>query len=113
MEGYFSVQVTPLGANLFLLEDRVEGELETLVKEGKDWLSQWFKEVRPWKPSEFEIVTWIKCDGIPFLDWNPEFFLYLVGGMGEYLCANDNTIAYTKIDVAWLLVKTKHSKVLT
>lgn len=47
MEGYFAFQVTSLSANLCLLEDIVEGELETLVKEGKEWLSQLFKEVKP------------------------------------------------------------------
>ncbi|KAI5384542.1 hypothetical protein KIW84_071518 [Lathyrus oleraceus] len=37
-EGYFSLKVTPLGANLFLLEENEEGELEALVEGVKDWL---------------------------------------------------------------------------
>lgn len=44
---YFSIQITPLGANLCLLEDWVEGKIQALVKEGGHWLSQWFKEVLP------------------------------------------------------------------
>ncbi|CAL5214380.1 unnamed protein product [Lathyrus oleraceus] len=37
-EGYFSLKVTPLGANLYLLEENEEGELEALVEGVKDWL---------------------------------------------------------------------------
>lgn len=47
-EGYLSVKVTPLGANLCLLEDLVEGEIEAFVEEGCDYLKQWFKEVKRW-----------------------------------------------------------------
>lgn len=32
MEGYFFIQVTPLGANLCLIEDRVEGEMQVLME---------------------------------------------------------------------------------
>lgn len=45
-EGCFSIQVTSLGANISLLEDKVEDELESLAKEGNSWLLQWFREVR-------------------------------------------------------------------
>lgn len=115
MEDYFSIQVTLLGANLGLLEDKVEGELETLAKEGKDQFSQWFREGRPWKPSNVyvESVTWLRFYGIPVEDWNHEFFLSLIGGIGAYLCAYDNTRACTKMHVARLLLRTKHSKDLT
>lgn len=50
IEGYFAIQVTPLGTNICLLKDRVEGELHTLMVDGKNWLTQWFSEVHPWKP---------------------------------------------------------------
>lgn len=58
MEGYFAFQVTSLSANLCLLEDIVEGELETLVKEGKEWLSQLFKEVKPWNRQTMMLKEW-------------------------------------------------------
>lgn len=45
LEGYSKIKATPLGANLCLLEENEPGELEFLVKESKEWLEQWFKEV--------------------------------------------------------------------
>lgn len=42
VEGYFSIKVTPSGANLCLLEDVEEGAISDLIKEGRSWWSQWF-----------------------------------------------------------------------
>ncbi|CAK8570608.1 unnamed protein product [Lathyrus sativus] len=41
-EGYFTIKVTPLGANLCLLEEMEEGELKIIMDEAQDWLAQWF-----------------------------------------------------------------------
>lgn len=49
LEGYFSIKVTPLGANLCLLEEVEDGEISNLIREGKSWWSQWFSEIRVWK----------------------------------------------------------------
>ncbi|PNX61493.1 hypothetical protein L195_g052481, partial [Trifolium pratense] len=43
-QGYFGVKITPLGANLVLLEDQEEGEIKALLKDAWGWLEQWFKE---------------------------------------------------------------------
>jgi hypothetical protein len=48
IQGYFGVKITPLGSNLALLEGHEEGEVKTLMKEAKEWLKQWFREIRPW-----------------------------------------------------------------
>lgn len=53
-EGIFTVVATPLGPNLCMLEETVEGDLEALLKEGTEWKSRWFKEVRKWKPLDVE-----------------------------------------------------------
>lgn len=52
LEGFLSVKVTPLGENLFLLEDNEEGVLESLILEESEWLGQWFVEVRRWKEDD-------------------------------------------------------------
>lgn len=51
----------PLGVNICLLEDRCDGELQTLVDKDDEWLRQWFKEVLPWRQSDVDdaIVVWI------------------------------------------------------
>lgn len=45
-EGIFSIVATPLGPNLCLLEDTIEGDLEVLLKDARDWKMSWFKEIR-------------------------------------------------------------------
>jgi hypothetical protein len=39
-QGYFGVKVTPLGANLTLLEGQEEGEVQALIDDAKTWLDQ-------------------------------------------------------------------------
>lgn len=46
LEGYFSIKVTPIGANLCLLEEFEEGVTRDLIEEGRNWWSQWFSEIR-------------------------------------------------------------------
>lgn len=36
--GNFSIQVTPLEANLYVLEDRTEEEIKALIEDGRAWL---------------------------------------------------------------------------
>ncbi|CAI8614009.1 unnamed protein product [Vicia faba] len=50
-EGFFPVKVTPLGANVCLLEDLVKGEMKALLEGGRNWLGQWLKEVKSWSSS--------------------------------------------------------------
>ncbi|KAI5386961.1 hypothetical protein KIW84_073199 [Lathyrus oleraceus] len=66
LEGYFSAKVTPLGENLFLLEDKEEGELAKLMELGASLLMQWFEEIRRWEPSDVDqerIVNQNGCGG--------------------------------------------------
>jgi hypothetical protein len=46
-QGYFGVKITPLEANLALLEDQEEGNVEALLEDAKGWLNQWFSAIRP------------------------------------------------------------------
>lgn len=43
MECYFSIKITLLGANTFLLEEMEVGEIKDLMREGNSWWSQWFQ----------------------------------------------------------------------
>lgn len=38
-EGYFSLKVTHLGANLCIHKENEEGELKALIKVAKEWLA--------------------------------------------------------------------------
>lgn len=39
-KGHFRIKVTPLGANLCLLEEQEEGDLKDLVEEATDWIGK-------------------------------------------------------------------------
>ncbi|GAU26825.1 hypothetical protein TSUD_289300 [Trifolium subterraneum] len=66
-QGYFGVKVTPLGSNLALLEGQEEGEVQALIDDVKDWMDQWFREIRPWSPKDVDVdrVAWLRIYGIP------------------------------------------------
>ncbi|GAU49526.1 hypothetical protein TSUD_377390 [Trifolium subterraneum] len=54
-QGYFGVKVTPLGANLPLLEGYDDGEVKALMEDAKGWMDQWFKEIRSWCPNDLDV----------------------------------------------------------
>lgn len=105
--GCFDVKVTPMGVNLVLLEEEVEGAMNTLLSEV--WISEWFDEVRSWSPREIdnERLVWLRVFGVPAHAWSTDFFAYLVSGIGEFVSVDDNTSKKTSMDVARVLYKTK------
>ncbi|MCI23962.1 hypothetical protein A2U01_0045145, partial [Trifolium medium] len=52
MQGYFGIKITPLGSNLTLLEGQEESEVQALMEDVREWLDQWFREIRPWSPKD-------------------------------------------------------------
>ncbi|MCI28653.1 hypothetical protein A2U01_0049855, partial [Trifolium medium] len=67
MEGFAHISVTDVGGNMVLIFSPKVGEVEAMCKAKVDWLTYYFKEVRPWSPSCFvdRRVTWVKVHGIP------------------------------------------------
>ncbi|XP_058748519.1 uncharacterized protein LOC131621485 [Vicia villosa] len=108
MEGYFSIKVTPLGANLCLLEDIEDGAVRDLIEEGRSWWTQWFSEIREWREDDIdrERATWLRVYGIPCHAWNFEFFEMIAKTVGTYICVDDNTHKGEHMDIARILVKT-------
>ncbi|XP_058725583.1 uncharacterized protein LOC131596865 [Vicia villosa] len=113
-EGFYAIQSTPLGANMCLLEDRLEGAIQSWLADEEEWVKRWFKEVRPWNPSDVdkERITWIHCYGVPCHAWLPDVFRKILTPVGNFLCADDNTRQKTKMDVARVLVKTGDPKAI-
>ncbi|GKU95921.1 hypothetical protein SLEP1_g9218 [Rubroshorea leprosula] len=94
MEGYFSAKVTPMGGRLVLLSSVDHEELKDLVDNGKDWLAQWFSDVRPWKPTEVasERFTWLRCQGVPVHIWRSSFFETVAHLFRKFISLDDSTI---------------------
>jgi hypothetical protein len=107
-QGYFGVKVTPLGANLVLLEGQEDGEVQALMDDAKGWLDQWFKQIRPWRPQEVDMerVIWLRVFGVPSHAWNDLFFAQLVKPWGVFLNSDDGTSKKITMDVARLLIRT-------
>ncbi|GAU24569.1 hypothetical protein TSUD_149100 [Trifolium subterraneum] len=114
IQGYFGVKVTPLGANLTLLEGQDEGEVEALMEEARDWMEQWFKEVRPWteKDVDLERLVWLRVYGIPAHAWNESFFTMISKSWGSFINADDVTTKKLSLDVARILIRTSGQRVV-
>jgi hypothetical protein len=111
-QGYFGVKVTPLGANLALLEGQEEGEVEALLADAKDWLDQWFKEIRPWntKDIDSERIVWIRLFGVPVHAWNDDFFKQVTKPWGIFMKSDNVTSKKLTMDVARVLIRTSCQK---
>jgi hypothetical protein len=111
-QGYFGVKVTPLGSNLALLEGQEEGEVEALMEDAKDWLVQWFKEIRPWNPKDIdtERLVWLRIYGIPIHAWCDDFFAKVSRPWGCFLNTDDVTSKKFTMDAARLLIRTSCQK---
>ncbi|XP_045802504.1 uncharacterized protein LOC123896113 [Trifolium pratense] len=113
-QGYFGVKITPLGANLVLLEDQEEGEVKALMEDARGWLEQWFKEIRPWSPREVdnERLVWLRVYGVPIHAWNDKFFSLIAKQYGIFLNADDTTSKKLSMDVARILIRTPGLKAI-
>lgn len=75
-EGIFTIQAIPLGPNLCLLKESVEGELDLILEEGGEWKNAWCKEVRQWEITNVECsrATRVSIFGVPCYVRNKSFF---------------------------------------
>jgi hypothetical protein len=41
--------------------------VQALMDDAKEWMDQWFKEIRPWSPKEIDRDrnVWLRIHGIP------------------------------------------------
>ncbi|XP_058759400.1 uncharacterized protein LOC131632679 [Vicia villosa] len=114
MEGFFSIKVHPMGANLCLLEEMEEGIIKEPMDEGKWWWKQWFKNIRPWQTNDVdsERVMWVRLYGVPYQAWCSEFFEKIANFLGDYICVDDNTSAASNLDIARIMVRVPFNFVL-
>ncbi|XP_028215124.1 uncharacterized protein LOC114397228 [Glycine soja] len=109
MQGVSTILVTPLGANMVLLEGSVDDEdFQGYIEEAKGWLQQWFKEIKPRNASivDEERLVWVRCYGVPSHVWDSDFFSFLTKDIGVFVHSDDNTMKRKTMDVARLMVRT-------
>lgn len=61
-----------------------------------------FKEIRGLLPEDIDhnILTWVKCSGIPCHAWNDTFFEHISATLGSFVHRDDNTKAKVTIDAS-------------
>ncbi|XP_058765713.1 uncharacterized protein LOC131639233 [Vicia villosa] len=114
IEGFFSIKVHPLGANLCLLEEMEEGIIKELIEEGKWWWQQWFKSLKPWQENDVDMerVMWIRIYGVPCHAWCSEFFESVANKLGSFVCLDENTMTGNSMDIARCLVRVNATFIL-
>ncbi|GKV03082.1 hypothetical protein SLEP1_g15450 [Rubroshorea leprosula] len=119
MEGLFSIKLRAMGAKFVLMDCDDKEELKELVESAKDWLGQWFVDVKPWSPQMVanERFVWLKCYGVPLHAWGPEFFISIANLWGNFITLDESTSSKKRFDVARILISTSEtnqiSKTLT
>ncbi|GLT88305.1 hypothetical protein SLE2022_063380 [Rubroshorea leprosula] len=108
MEGVFFCNIRPMGGRLVLLEGKDHEDLKELVDTGKDWLGNWFEEVKPWTPTLVakERFAWIRCQGLPPHAWKSETFQTFGRLWGTFITLDDSTINKKRFDAARFLITT-------
>lgn len=108
-QGVFSIKVTPMGANLVLLEEMDDGYIQAILDDSEEWFYEVFSDIRKWSQKEIdnERVVWIRCHGIPLHAWNNDFFSELALNFGTFLGVDENTKKKNTLDVARVLIRTK------
>jgi hypothetical protein len=87
MEGRQHISVTTMGGKLILLHSPRKGELGAMVKSKEDWLSYYFKEMKPWAANIFNDrrEVWVKVLGVPLHVWGENFFKLVGARFGEFV----------------------------
>ncbi|XP_058734163.1 uncharacterized protein LOC131605882 [Vicia villosa] len=104
MEGVFAIKVTPLGGNTCLLEEREEGFINDLIKEGKTWWQSWFTHIEKWEAGMIDSSrdAWFRIYGLPAHAWCSDFFVALAQSWGRFICVDEDTAKREVLDVARL-----------
>lgn len=105
MEWVFTIKVTPLGENLYLLEEAEVGDIKAMVEEANGWLEQWFDEIKEWtyKMVDNKIFTWIIWYKVPYHAWSLRFFKFIISLTTKYIYSDDDTRNHIHMDVARIL----------
>ncbi|CAL0306408.1 unnamed protein product [Lupinus luteus] len=94
LDGFFSVQLIPLGGRTVLLRAEEEGEMKALLCDECAWFENKFVAIRKWKPTDAVKgrFFWIRCFGVPLHAWEEIFFEKIALLFESFMSINDCTI---------------------
>jgi hypothetical protein len=108
MEGRQHISVTPMGGKLILLHSPRKGELGAMVRGREDWLTYYFKEVKPCSANIFNDrrEVWVKVMGVSLHVWGESFFKLVGARFGEFIDFDADTASRSRLDVAQIKIST-------
>lgn len=72
MEGVlFSIKISPLGANLCLLEELEDGFIAEMIGDSCSCWKRWFHTIRTWQKTDVDNdrLMWVRIHGVPCQTW--------------------------------------------
>ncbi|CAL0299917.1 unnamed protein product [Lupinus luteus] len=108
LDGFYSIHVFSLGGRSVLLRAEEEGEIESLLRDEKEWFSTHFSSIHRWKPTDVaqDRFLWIRCYGIPLHAWEEDFFKKLGSLFGKFIGIDDRTRYKRSLEFCRLLIST-------
>ncbi|KAK7342420.1 hypothetical protein VNO80_25371 [Phaseolus coccineus] len=99
------IRLRYLGDNVMLLTPEGETKVEDMIKENKEWLEDFFDDIRPWDNSITvgKQRVWVKGWGIPFHLWEWSVFVNTVINIGNLFAVDKITENYDELQYARLL----------
>lgn len=111
MEGLEGISVIAMGVRLVLLQAPNRGVIVQAMAEHRLWWDGMFESSKPWTPNMVskKRITWLKVVGIPVHVWEEEVFKKIGAIYGEFLDFAEETIAKTRVDLAFIKVVTERT----
>jgi hypothetical protein len=108
MEGFQNISVKEMGGGMVLLQCSSAGVLERMLKSKAEWLTYYFREVKPWSPNlvACKRVAWVQVRGVPLHAWGEGLFKSVAARIGTFLDFDDNTASGAKFYVARIKIST-------
>ncbi|KAK7382712.1 hypothetical protein VNO80_01727 [Phaseolus coccineus] len=106
LNGANFIRLRYLGDNVMLLTPEGETSVEDMIKENKEWLEEFFDDIRPWDNSVTvgKRRVWVRVWGIPFHLWEWSVFVSTVINIRNLLAVDEITENHDELQYARLLV---------
>ncbi|GKV47796.1 hypothetical protein SLEP1_g54658 [Rubroshorea leprosula] len=109
------IRTRAMGGKLVLIDVDDKEELKNLVETGKDWLRQWFAEIKEYAPTIIasERFVWLKIQGVPPNSWNSKFFATITTMWRKFISLDDSTRLKKRFDIARALISTPATEAIS
>lgn len=106
--GHKGFRVAKLTETRWILEHNDEESRKNLLEEEEDWMTQWFRMMKPWEKHDINGTrrVWISIYGVPLNGWARDTFVKLGKNVGKTIEVHKNTIEKKDFRKGRVLVET-------